>query len=136
MIVGIGSRVRAVVSGTLALLVLAACSGTPTSGDEEVRTVAAEEARQLIDDGAVLIDVRTPEEFSSGHLTDARNIDVQADSFHAEVRRLDRNATYVLYCRSGARAGAAGAMMRELGFTDVVNAGGFADLAARGLPAS
>lgn len=127
---------RAVAVLLLAVVALTGCSGsgTATSTDEGVRTVAAGEAQQLIDDGAVVIDVRTPEEFASGHLADARNIDVQADSFRAEVDQLDRDGTYVLYCRSGARAGAAGEMMLEMGFTDVANAGGFEDLAAAGLP--
>lgn len=127
---------RAVAVLLLAVVALTGCSGsgTATSTDEGVRTVAAGEAQQLIDDGAVVIDVRTPEEFASGHLADARNIDVQADSFRAEVDQLDRDGTYVLYCRSGARAVAAGKMMLEMGFTDVANAGGFEDLAAAGLP--
>ncbi|MFP5253598.1 MAG: rhodanese-like domain-containing protein [Actinomycetes bacterium] len=117
----------------LVALALTGCAGTATTEDA-VRTVDAAAAQQLIDDGAVVVDVRTPEEFASGHLADARNIDVQADSFRAEVDELDRDATYVLYCRTGARAGAAGELMREMGFTDVVNAGGFEDLAAAGLP--
>ena len=127
--------IRAVAVLLLAVVALTGCSGSgTTTTDEGVRTVAAGEAQQLIDDGAVVIDVRTPEEFASGHLADARNIDVQADSFHTEVDALDRDATYVLYCRSGARAGAAGEMMLEMGFTDVANAGGFEDLASAGLP--
>lgn len=118
----------------LAALALTGCSSADTATEQGVRTVAASEARQLVENGAVVVDVRTPEEFASGHVADARNIDVQADSFHDEVDKLDRESTYVLYCRSGARADAAGQLMREMGFTDVVNAGGFEDLAAAGLP--
>ena len=131
---GMTSLIRAVAVLLLAAVALVGCSGTETATDEGVRTVATGEAQRLIEDGAVVIDVRTPEEFSSGHLADARNIDVQSDSFHSEVGELDRDGTYVLYCRSGARAGAAGEMMLEMGFTDVANAGGFEDLAASGLP--
>lgn len=131
---GMKTMIRAVAVLLVAAVALTGCSSSGTATDKGVRTVAAGEARQLIDDGAVVIDVRTPEEFASGHLADARNIDVQADSFHAEVDELDRDSTYVLYCRSGARAGAAGEMMLEMGFTDVANAGGFEDLAAAGLP--
>lgn len=118
----------------LVTLALTGCSGGATTTAEGVRSVAAAEADQLIADGAIVIDVRTPEEFASGHLADARNIDVQNGSFEADVDDLDRGATYVLYCRSGARAGAAGQIMLEMGFTDVVNAGGFDDLASAGLP--
>jgi rhodanese-related sulfurtransferase len=128
------SMIRAVVVLLLTAVALVGCSSTGTTTDEGVRTVAAGDAQQLIEDGAVVIDVRTPEEFSSGHLADARNINVESDSFHDEVGELDRDGTYVLYCRSGARAGVAGEMMLEMGFTDVANAGGFEDLASAGLP--
>ena len=131
---GMKTTIRALAVLLVAALALTGCSSSGTTTDEGVRTVAAGEAQQLIEDGAVVIDVRTPEEFASGHLADARNIDVQSDSFHAEVDELDRDAAYVLYCRSGARAGAAAEMMLDMGFTDVANAGGFEELAAAGLP--
>lgn len=117
---------------------LTACSAdtAATSSDTaaQVQTVDAGEAQSLIADGAAVIDVRTPEEFATGHLKGAANIDVQAADFHERVGRLDPDTTYVLYCRSGSRAGAAAQMMTDMGFTDVVNAGGYDNLAAAGLP--
>jgi rhodanese-related sulfurtransferase len=115
-----------------------ACSADPgTTSNEtaaQVQQVDAAEARALIDDGAAVIDVRTPEEFATGHLRGATNIDVQAADFHEQVGDLDKDANYVLYCRSGSRAGAAADMMTDMGFTGVVNAGGYDTLAAAGLP--
>lgn len=115
-----------------------ACSSDPAATSSEtaaqVQVVDAAEARSLIDDGAAVIDVRTPEEFATGHLRGATNIDVQAADFHQRVGELDKGASYVLYCRSGSRAGAAADMMLDMGFTDVVNAGGYDTLAAAGLP--
>ena len=93
------------------------------------------EARTLIDAGAQVIDVRTPEEFDAGHLVGAVNVDVQAADFHERVQGLEKSDSYVLYCRSGSRAGAAADMMLDMGFTDVVNAGGFDTLRTAGLPA-
>ena len=131
-------RTSLVVLVSLAATTLAACSSTDTadaqSGSDLVSTVQPPQARSLIEDGARVIDVRTPEEFAAGHLAGARNIDVSAADFHARVGELDQDATYVLYCRSGSRAGAAADMMADMGFTDVVNAGGFDSLAAAGLP--
>lgn len=117
-------------------LALAGCSADTTTSAEtgSVRTVQAAEAASLVDDGATVIDVRTPAEFDSGHLAGATNIDVQAADFHERVGDLDKDASYVLYCRSGSRAGAAADMMTDMGFTDVVNAGGYDALAAAGLP--
>ena len=130
---------RLLLVAVLAPLALAGCStdtATPTDTSADtgsVRTVEAAEAATLMDEGATVIDVRTPAEFDSGHLAGATNIDVQAADFHDRVGELDREGTYVLYCRSGARAGAAAQMMVEMGFDDVVNAGGFDTLASAGL---
>ncbi len=76
--------------------------------------------------GATVIDVRTPAEYADGHLSGAVNIDFRNTSgFLAGVRQLDRDGNYVLYCRSGNRSAAAAARMRDLGFTNVTDAGGF-----------
>ena len=81
--------------------------------------------------GATVIDVRTPSEYAAGHLEGAVNIDVQNENgFLAGVRQLDRDGTFVVYCRSGNRSAAAANRMRDLGFTDVVDAGGFDEAAA------
>ena len=101
----------------------------------QVRVVDTTEARALIDAGAQAIDVRTPEEFDAGHLVGAVNVDVQAADFHERLRGLAKSDSYVVYCRSGSRAAAAADMMIDMGFTDVVNAGGFDPLRTAGLPA-
>ena len=71
----------------------------------------------------VLIDVRTPEEFSAGHLPGACNLDLNGGGFAAALASLDRSASYLLYCRSGNRSGEAAAMLQRAGFTDVRNLG-------------
>lgn len=71
----------------------------------------------------VVIDVRTPEEFASGHLEGAVNIDVQSASFDAAVSELPTDGEYVVYCRSGNRSAAAIDRMEDLGFTAMTNAG-------------
>jgi phage shock protein E len=82
----------------------------------------------------VLIDVRTPAEVAEGALEGAINIDLQGPDFAAAVSELPRDDAYFVYCRSGNRSGQAIEIMRELGFTDLVNGGGFEDLAEAGLP--
>lgn len=72
---------------------------------------------------AVVIDVRTPEEFASGHLEGALLIDIQAADFDERIGELDPAASYVVYCRSGNRAGVAIERMAKLGVTHTVNAG-------------
>ena len=71
----------------------------------------------------VIIDVRTADEYAGGHLDGALNIDVNGGTFEQQVDQLDRDLDYVVYCRSGNRAGTAVSIMQEMGFTSVVNAG-------------
>ncbi|MBD3915946.1 rhodanese-like domain-containing protein [Nocardioides hwasunensis] len=91
--------------------------------------VSSSDALGRIADGATVIDVRTPEEFAAGHLDGATNLDVQADDFADRLGELPREDPYVVYCATGRRATGAVEQMEELGFTDVVNGGGYADLA-------
>lgn len=67
----------------------------------------------------VILDVRTPEEVAEGHLAGAKNIDVQDELFQQNIEQLDKNKTYLLYCRSGKRTAVAGAKMKAAGFKKV-----------------
>jgi phage shock protein E len=80
--------------------------------------------------GTVVIDVRTPAEYASGHLEGATNIDVQASTFSAKIAKLDKNTPYFVYCHSGNRAGQAITAMKAVGFTNLTNGMGI-DAAAQ-----
>lgn len=97
-------------------------------------TVAPAQAQEMLArPGVVLLDVRTPSEFAAGHLSGARNVNFLSTDFPDQVAKLDPNTTYVLYCKSGNRAGQAGTLMLQKGFKNVVNAGGFEGLKAGGM---
>lgn len=85
--------------------------------------VAPQEAAQMIEENPemILLDVRTPQEFNSGHLAEARHIDFYADDFANQLEKLDSSKRYVVYCRSGGRSSRAAKMMREMGFATVSN---------------
>ena len=91
---------------------------------------AAEQAWQLLDDGALLIDVRSAEEFAGGTIEGSVNIP------HMEIEKLveyigdDQGRSVVVYCRSGRRSGRAKEALEELGYTDIVNATGYTALLA------
>ena len=68
-----------------------------------------------------LVDVRTPEEFSEGHLENAINIDVTADDFDAKVASLDKEKPVMVYCKSGGRSAKASARLKELGFKTITD---------------
>ena len=79
---------------------------------------------------AAVIDVRTPEEVAAGHLHGSLHIDIQGSDFASKMNELDKSDNYVIYCRSGNRAGAAIDWMTENGFTGTLtNAGSLADAA-------
>lgn len=83
----------------------------------------------------VIIDVRTLKENEEGHLamTDI-HLDFLAGEIEKEMDNLDKNETYYLYCRTGNRSGQAMEIMRDAGFTNVYNIGGYEDLISSGLP--
>jgi rhodanese-related sulfurtransferase len=131
------SRRLAALALSALLLIFGGACGTdaesPSTGSSAASTsasapVSPSEALDRIADGADVIDVRTAEEFDAGHLDGAVNLDVQEPDFEARVSELSRDESYVVYCASGRRATGAVEKMVELGFTDVVNGGGYADL--------
>ncbi len=102
--------------------------GTATKKYTDVR---AEEFLKLLEEtpNAVLLDVRTPAEFASGKVKGATNIDIYSPSFGTAISKLDKNKTYFVYCRSGARSGQACNVMADQGFEKLYNlAGGIVSL--------
>lgn len=84
---------------------------------------------------AVLLDVRTPGEYSGGHLQNALNIDWNSDSFDQQISSLDKSKPVLVYCRSGSRSAAAASRMRSAGFKEVYELqGGIMKWTSAGLP--
>ena len=75
-------------------------------------------------DNLVVLDVRTAEEFDSGHLEGATMLDFHRDDFVEQLAELDPDVPYLLYCRSGNRSGQTRALMTDLGFADVADIDG------------
>jgi phage shock protein E len=79
-------------------------------------------AEKMKTTGVVVLDVRTIDEFNSGHIEGAKQLDYyETDSFNASIDALDKNVTYLLYCRSGGRSGTTYDMMVQKGFKNVYN---------------
>jgi rhodanese-related sulfurtransferase len=121
-------HVLAIVLIAIVGVVLVGCASAPATG---VRTIGPAEAVSQLDERTV-IDVRTPEEVAEGMIAGALAINLQASDFRTRIAELDRDGSYLLYCRSGNRSAQAAAIMAELGFTDVVDAGGYESLVAAG----
>jgi phage shock protein E len=99
-------------------LTLAACAGTQTAGATLVDVDAAQEL-VVSDPDVVVLDIRTPEEVAAGAIPGARMVDFYSPSFRSDIDTLDRDATYLVYCRSGSRSAEATKLMEDLGFEDV-----------------
>ncbi len=77
------------------------------------------------DANAVVLDVRTEDEFDQGIIPNAINIDIyKGQGFIYKLEELDKAKTYYVYCRSGARSGQACKIMNELGFEKAYNLAG------------
>jgi phage shock protein E len=86
------------------------------------------------DADAPVIDVRTPQEYASGHLAGATNVDVMSGDFPDRIAAMDlpESGPIYLYCRSGNRSGQAAKILRQMGHGGAVNVGGFDALAKAG----
>ncbi len=87
-----------------------------------------EEAWERVQNGALLVDVRTPAEYSEGHLTGAINIPFQDIVEGLAQKRVSLNENIVLYCRSGNRSGKAQKALESVGYQSALNAGGYEQL--------
>jgi rhodanese-related sulfurtransferase len=85
----------------------------------------AQEFKEILGKPEILIlDVRTPDEYSQGHIQGSSSLDYYLESFPAEILKLDREKTYAIYCRSGQRSGDTAHFMSENGFNSVYNLSG------------
>ena len=140
---------KAIAAHTLWLvLVVGGCSKSEKPAPKEVPSAPAaapvapvapvakamdpEAAKTMISSGAVVIDVRTTEEFAEGHLPQAVNIPIEDWGTRiSEVEKLagnDKARPIVVYCAAGARAAKAKAQLDAAGYSRVVNGGGLDDL--------
>jgi len=71
----------------------------------------------------VIIDVRTPDEFKTGHLENAILIDFFAKDYLAQFKHLDKSKIYLIYCRSGNRSGKTLGLIEDMGFERIYNIG-------------
>lgn len=108
----------------LALLV-ATGVGAQDAGEDIAQYRVPENLARLVEDGGreyIIVDVRTPGEYRSGHIPGAVNIDYR--EIAARPPAVEKDALVVTYCRSGARASHAQATLERLGYENVVNFGG------------
>jgi rhodanese-related sulfurtransferase len=110
------------------------------SANQAVPKVSVDEARRLIDEeGALLVDVRDANELAqSGKLEGALNVSRGLVEFRADPELPYHNPEFrkerpvILYCASGGRAALSGKALKDMGYGEVYNLGGFKDAAEAG----
>lgn len=117
-------------------LSLSACAAPPSKATHLGPAQADSLIRASAKDSSFhLIDIRTPQEYGSGKIGNARMIDFYAPDFQSNLAKLPRDAKILIYCRSGNRSGQALGLMESMGFTNVSHlAGGIGAWRGKGLP--
>lgn len=117
---------------TITMLITVGALATATALAQDLRgdADAAREGWQLIDQGALIIDVRSQEEFDAGHLQGALHIPFDRTDEIARAIGDDRQREVVLYCGSGRRVGIAIDALEARGFDGLYNATGLDALRA------
>ncbi len=105
-------------------LFLCSCNDEKKEDKAVVEKVTCSEMLELVDDGAVLIDVRTLVEYNAKHIDGAINLPVEniANTIEKEIK--DKEKKIVLYCRSGNRSATAGQTLIDMGYKNVYDMGG------------
>ena len=111
-------------------------TGTPAAASAAYKNLSVDEfARMTADKQNVILDVRTPGEFSAGHIPGAVNLDYNAPDFQAKAAALDKSKTYLVHCAVGGRSVRACEKMSHLDFPNLYNLpGGFKAWAKAGQP--
>lgn len=95
--------------------------------NEGITVVSPEEMETLLNlEDVQLVDVRTNEEHSKGHLANSQNIDFNSPTFDEDIVKLDKEKPVLLYCQRGGRSAKCAEKMQEAGFKKIYDLkGGF-----------
>ncbi|NQW36847.1 MAG: rhodanese-like domain-containing protein [Flavobacteriales bacterium] len=93
--------------------------------DSAVKNIEPEVLNTVLNNATVqLVDVRTPNEFKSGHIDKALNINYYDQDFSVQIGKLDKSKAIYVYCRSGVRSKYASDILKKLGFKEIYNLNG------------
>lgn len=122
------------VSTVMLILMLTGCqnsknineSTTALKEEKMYNTVSPQQAKEIMDNenGYIILDVRTQEEYNEGHIKNALLIPDSELEIKAETMLTDKQQKILVYCRSGRRSAASAAMLAQMGYTNVIDFGG------------
>lgn len=122
-----------VLSG-IALIALTSCSGNAnpeattqqiTEQQEVIVDITVPQFKNLVvEQGGTILDVRTPEEWAEGIISNATQINYYDEDFAAQIETLDKSKPVFVYCKSGGRSSSAAEILKEKGFSKIYNLDG------------
>lgn len=125
-------KIVTIIIAVISILTTTSCQ--QASANNELKAAEFKQKMEA-EKSKTLLDVRTPQEYSEGHLADAINIDWNGGNFDAEIAKLDKSKPVYVYCLAGSRSASAAAVMRKSGFKQVYEMkGGILKWRAEGLP--
>ena len=90
--------------------------------NESINQMNSDELIEFIElNDAILVDVRTEDEYNSGYIENSLNIDYFSNDFSVNADKLDKNTPIILYCRSGNRSSMSANKISKLGFKEIYN---------------
>lgn len=109
-----------ILASFIAVFVLFIGCGEANSKDAKHLLPAASFAKKIKETpNAVVVDVRTPGEYSGGHIENAQNIDWRGNDFDAKTAKLDKTKPVFVYCQSGGRSASAVSKLKADGWKEV-----------------
>ena len=105
----------------LMLFISVGCNSKPPLNEQEKSAIHVVKPTEFKEKSKnqVIIDIRTPQEFSQGHIEGAINLNYFDHSFTHQIGKYDKSKPIFLYCRSGNRTSSAAAKIAKLGFEEV-----------------
>lgn len=95
------------------------------NGNSSINQMNSDELLDFIEiNNAILVDVRTQDEYNSGYIESSLNIDYLSNGFSENIEKLDKNIPIILYCRSGKRSSMSANKLSKLGFKEIYSLDG------------
>lgn len=107
------------------LLTVSITSCKEAANDGPIKMVTTDEMQELLElEDVQLVDVRTPEEYTGGHIANSQNIDYNSPTFDSEIEKLDKSKPVIIYCKSGGRSAKCAKKLEDAGFVKIYDLNG------------
>lgn len=102
------------------MVVVLLLSNCANESQTEIKVISPEEMQTLLEfEDMQIVDVRTPEEYITGFIDTAQNIDFKSPTFDEDIKKLDKTKPVILYCKSGGRSAKCSEKLKDAGFVKI-----------------